>query len=115
MDREPGTLAAIDIGTNSIHLVVVKVKENNRYEILAQEKETVRLGSGSKDMKALGDDAMDRGIETLKRFKQIAEITKAEVKAVATSAVREALNKEAFLQRARDEAGSQGEGISGLT
>ena len=114
MDREPGTLAAIDIGTNSIHLVVVKVKENNRFEILAQEKETVRLGSGSKDMKALGDDAMDRGIETLKRFKQIAEITKAEVKAVATSAVREALNKEAFLQRARDEAGIQVEVISGF-
>jgi exopolyphosphatase/pppGpp-phosphohydrolase len=97
--------AAIDIGTNSIHLVVVKANENNRFEIIAQEKEVVRLGSGSKDMKYLKEDAMDRGIEVLKRYKQIADISRAEVKAVATSAVREALNKEVFIQRARTEAG----------
>jgi exopolyphosphatase / guanosine-5'-triphosphate,3'-diphosphate pyrophosphatase len=108
------TLAAIDIGTNSIHLVVVKVKENNRFEILAQEKEVVRLGSGSKDMKYLKEDAMGRGIEALKRFRQISQISKAEIKAVATSAVREALNKEIFIQRARQEAGIDVEVISGF-
>ena len=74
----------------------------------------VRLGSGSKDMKVLGDEAMGRVIETLKRFKQIADISSADVKAVATSAVREALNKEAFLQRAKEEAGIQVEMISGF-
>ena len=63
-------LAAIDIGTNSIHLVVVKLKDSDRFEILAQEKEVVRLGSGSKDMKVLTADAMNRGIEALKRFRQ---------------------------------------------
>jgi len=114
MDAIPGSLAAIDIGTNSIHLVVVRFKDNKRFEILAQEKEVVRLGSGSKDMKVLKDDAMDRAIETLKRFKQIADISKAEVKAVATSAVREALNQGAFLQRAKKEAGIQVEVISGF-
>jgi len=107
-------LAAIDIGTNSIHLAVVKVSENNRFEIIAQEKEVVRLGSGSKDMKYLKEDAMDRGIAVLKRYKQIADISKAEVKAVATSAVREALNKEVFIQRARTEAGIEVEIISGF-
>ena len=107
-------LAAIDIGTNSIHLVVVKVKENDRFEILAQEKEVVRLGSGSKDMKYLKQDAMDRGIEVLKRFKQIAEISRAEIRAVATSAVREALNKEVFIQRATSEVGIEVEVISGF-
>lgn len=108
------SLAAIDIGTNSFHLVVVKVKENNRFEILAQEKEVVRLGSGSNDMKYLREDAVDRGIEALKRFKQIAEISQAEIKAVATSAVREALNKELFIQRARAETGIEVEVISGF-
>ncbi|MEW5978126.1 MAG: Ppx/GppA phosphatase family protein [Acidobacteriota bacterium] len=108
------TLAAIDIGTNSIHLVVVKVKDNNRFEILAQEKEVVRLGSGSGDMKYLSAEAMDRGIEALKRFRQVAEIWAAEIKAVATSAVREALNKEIFLERVRTEAGIGVEVISGF-
>jgi exopolyphosphatase / guanosine-5'-triphosphate,3'-diphosphate pyrophosphatase len=108
------TLAAIDIGTNSIHLVVVKFNENNRFEILAQEKEVVRLGSGSRDMKYLKEDAMGRGIEALIRFRQIAQISKAEIKAVATSAVREALNKEIFIQKAKQEAGIDVEVISGF-
>ncbi len=108
------SLAAIDIGTNSFHLVVVKLKDSNRFEILSQEKEVVRLGSGSTDMKYLKDDAMDRGIAALIRFRQIAEISQAEIRAVATSAVREALNKDDFLQRARQEAGIDVEVISGF-
>lgn len=108
------TLAAIDIGTNSFHLVVVKPKDSDRFEILAQEKEVVRLGSGSKDMKYLKDDAMSRGIETLKRFRQIAEISQAGIRAVATSAVREAINKQEFLDRAKREAGIEVEVISGF-
>ncbi len=44
-------LAAIDIGTNSFHLVVVKINDSNRFEIVTQDKEVVRLGSGSSDMK----------------------------------------------------------------
>jgi len=107
-------LAAIDIGTNSFHLVVVKLKDSDRFEILAQEKEVVRLGSGSKDMKVLKDDAMNRGIDALKRFRQIAEISQADIRAVATSAVREAINKDAFLERAKQEAGIEVEVISGF-
>ncbi len=107
-------LAAIDIGTNSFHLVVVKLKDSDRFEILAQEKEVVRLGSGSKDMKVLKDDAMNRGIEALKRFRQIAEISQADIRAVATSAVREAVNKDDFLERAKQEAGIEVEVISGF-
>src|SRR5262245_39993971 len=107
-------LAAIDIGTNSIHLVVVKLKDSDRFEILAQEKEVVRLGSGSKDMKVLTADAMNRGIEALKRFRQIAEISQADIRAVATSAVREAVNKDDFLERVKQEAGIEVEVISGF-
>ena len=93
---------------------MVKIKESNRFEIITQEKEVVRLGSGSRDMKVLQQDAMDRGIETLRRFRQIAEISQAPLRAVATSAVREALNKEAFINRANDEAGVGIQVISGF-
>ena len=109
-----GNWAAVDIGTNSIHLVVARARNGNRFEILAQEKEMVRLGSGSKDMKTLKQDAIDRGIETLKRYRQIAGISNAEVRAVATSAVREALNRDVFIDRARNEAGIRVEVISGF-
>ena len=107
-------LAAIDIGTHSFHLVVVKIKDSNRFEIVTQDKEVVRLGSGSSDMKVLKPDAMDRGIDTLRRFRQIAEISQAPIRAVATSAVREALNKEDFIRRASGEAGVAIEVISGF-
>jgi exopolyphosphatase/guanosine-5'-triphosphate,3'-diphosphate pyrophosphatase len=109
-----GSLAAIDIGTNSFHLVVAKLTDSDRFEIITQEKEVVRLGSGSRDMKYLQDEAMDRGIATLNRFRQIAEISQAEIRAVATSAVREALNRDVFLERAKQDAGIEVEVISGF-
>jgi exopolyphosphatase/guanosine-5'-triphosphate,3'-diphosphate pyrophosphatase len=107
-------LAAIDIGTNSIHLVVARFGEGSQFEVIAREKEMVRLGSGSGDMKQLDADAIQRGIETLERFRRIAEISGAKVYAVATSAVREAENAGAFLERARVEAGIDVQIISGV-
>jgi exopolyphosphatase/guanosine-5'-triphosphate,3'-diphosphate pyrophosphatase len=109
-----GELAAIDIGTNSFHLLVARAAGNGRFEIVAREKEMVRLGSGSGDMKALRPDAIERGIDTLRRFRRIAEITTPHLRAVATSAVREAENRDEFLLRARLEAGVDVEVISGV-
>ena len=83
-------VAAIDIGTNSFHLVVARPSGNNRFEVLDREKEVVRLGSGSGDMKRLEPDAIERGVAALQRFRRIADDAGAEVHAVATSAVREA-------------------------
>jgi len=112
---EPGApLAAIDIGTNSIHLVVARVAANDRFEVVAREREMVRLGSGPGDMKLLGVEAMDRGIEALTHMRRIAEAEGAAIRAVATSAVREAENHDAFVRRARDEAGVDVEVISGI-
>ena len=96
----PSTLAAVDIGTNSVHLVVARVEEN-RIEVLEREKEMVRLGSSAGDMKRLTPAAMARGVEALARFRQVADIHGATMRAVATSAVREAGNRSAFLERAR--------------
>ncbi|HEX6165160.1 MAG TPA: Ppx/GppA phosphatase family protein [Acidimicrobiales bacterium] len=93
-------LAAVDIGTNSVHLVVARVDEE-RIEVLEREREMVRLGSSAGDMRHLEGDAIDRGIEALVRFQQVAAIHGATLRAVATSAVREADNRGEFLARAR--------------
>jgi exopolyphosphatase/guanosine-5'-triphosphate,3'-diphosphate pyrophosphatase len=109
-------LAALDIGTNSFHLVVARVlnDETKSYEVVAREKETIRLGHGGGDMKVLAPDAIERGIAALRRMKAVADIHGAPVRAVATSAVREAENGDQFIGRARRESGIEVEVISGV-
>lgn len=107
-------VAAIDIGTNSFHLVVARPTGNNRFEILARDKEVVRLGSGSGDMKELHPDAIARGVAALGRFRRVADTFGAEVHAVATSAVREAENRDDFLEAAVAKANVRIEVISGV-
>ena len=84
------------------------------FDIVTREKETIRLGHGGGDMKVLSPEAIERGVSALRRMKQIADIHGATVRAVATSAVREADNAEVFIGRARREAGIEVEVISGL-
>ncbi|HEX2576940.1 MAG TPA: hypothetical protein VHK88_11375, partial [Aquihabitans sp.] len=69
----PQTLAAVDVGTNSLHLVVARTTHGDRFEVVAREKEMVRLGSGSTDMKELAPDAVDRAVAALGRFRRIAD------------------------------------------
>lgn len=106
--------AAIDIGTNSIHLVVARADSNGGFEVLTTDKEVVRLGEGSGEMRCLTPAAMDRGIAALRRFRQIADAYNADAAAVATSAVREATNRQEFLDRALDEAGIHVDVIAGV-
>ena len=106
-------LAAVDVGTNSLHLVVARVLPNRRFEVLASEKEVVRLGTGSGDMKQLSPAAIERGVACLSRFRQMAAVFGAELRAVATSAVREADNRHTVLERARRETGVELEVLSG--
>jgi exopolyphosphatase/guanosine-5'-triphosphate,3'-diphosphate pyrophosphatase len=112
----PGTdvRAAIDIGTNSIHMVVARVDPTGGFEVLTREKESVRLGHGSGEMSELAVDAIDRGIAALQRMRRVSDAYNATVHAVATSAVREATNRDVFLARARDEAGIDVQVIAGV-
>ena len=109
----PDALAAIDIGTNSVHMLIARIAANGRFEVITRQKEMVRLGSGRGEMKVLEPAAIERGVAALARCRSLAESFDASVYAVATSAVREALNAEEFLQRARDEAGVDVQVISG--
>ncbi|MGI0489229.1 HD domain-containing protein [Pantanalinema rosaneae CENA516] len=109
-------LAAIDVGTNSIHMVVVRVQPSlPTFTIIAREKATVRLGDRDKDTGNLTEAAMQRAIAALKRCQEIAKSLNAEqIIAVATSAVREAPNGRDFLQQVETELGLWINLISGV-
>ena len=111
--RLSDVLAAIDIGTNSVHMVVARAAASGRFEVVTRQKEMVRLGSGQGEMKVLEPDAIERGVQALRRCRSIADSFGAEIKAVATSAVREARNAKEFTDRAEAEAGVIVEVISG--
>lgn len=113
-DDRATNIAAVDLGTNSFHLVVARLTSGTRFHVLTREKAMVRLGSGASDMKDLAPDAIERAVSTLARYRAIAEAHGATVRAVATSAVREADNRDVLLARARAEAGIEIEVISGL-
>jgi exopolyphosphatase/guanosine-5'-triphosphate,3'-diphosphate pyrophosphatase len=105
--------AAIDIGTNSFHLVVARALHGGGFEVVTTEKEMVRLGSGGGDMKRLEPDAIERGVAALTRMVGVARSLGAEVTAVATSAVREAQNRDELLDRVHRELGITIDVISG--
>ncbi|MGB8319217.1 MAG: Ppx/GppA phosphatase family protein [Ignavibacteriaceae bacterium] len=108
-------LAAIDIGTNSFHLIVVGVKGDGNFEIVDREKEVIRLGEGSSgDIKIIKPEAVKRALNALSRFKGIADSHDAAIRAVATSAVRESHNQDDFIKQVYDKTGINIEIISGV-
>jgi exopolyphosphatase/guanosine-5'-triphosphate,3'-diphosphate pyrophosphatase len=99
-------LAAIDVGSNSIHMVIAQIDAGGGVTTLWRLKEMVGLGRISFPSKRLTSNAMDRAIVTLRRFQQVAQQRQCEkIIAVATSAVREAENGGDFIERVRNELG----------
>src|SRR5919106_3362797 len=91
-------LAAIDIGTNSIHMIVVRVRPDLSFEIIDREKDMVRLGAGGLDGRSLTPTAIASALQTLTKFRRLAESHKVdEIVAAATSATREADNGGDFI------------------
>src|ERR1700722_16347886 len=106
--------AAIDIGTNSIRLAVVRV-EGNRLTTLAVHREVVRLGEGEFETNQMNAEAIARGALVCSRFADVARgFGASEIVAYATSAVREAENREEFIERVRTDSGVDVSVISGL-
>ena len=107
--------AFIDIGTNSIRLLIVRIDSNASYTILTQLKETVRLGEGEFADHYLQPEAIDRAVLVCRQFASLARSSGAgEITAVATAATREAENQDEFLTRLREEAELDVRVISGL-
>jgi len=98
--------AAIDIGSNSIRLVVAEALRGGRYRVLDEERESTRLGGSLASTGMLTDDAMSRTLTALRRFRKIAEgLQVRKIRAIATCAVREARNGSQFARRASEEVG----------
>src|SRR5215218_3098475 len=107
-------IAAIDIGTNSIHMIVVQIRPDLSFEVIDREKEMVRLGAGGLDGRKLTPEAMRAALHVLSKFRRLAESHRVEqVIAVATSATREAENGGAFLQAITRDTGIRPRVISG--
>lgn len=115
VNRSDRILAAIDVGTNSIHMVVVQIQPSlPSFKIIAAEKDMVRLGERCQMTGQLTEEAMQRAIATLRRCRELATGLKAEeMIGVATSAVREAPNGREFLERVKKETGLTIDLISG--
>ena len=107
-------IAAIDIGTNSIHMIVVQVRPDFSFEVIDREKEMIRLGAGGLDGRALTPEARHAALQVLSKFRRLAESHRVdEVIAVATSATREAENGGEFLQAVTQQTGIRPRVISG--
>ncbi len=107
-------LAVIDIGTNSIHMVLAEIGKNFSYKIVDRIKEMARLGDGTFTSHRLSADAIDRGLTVLKRFTLLATNKGFDpILPIATSAVREAENGGDFLKRVKKELGLRVRVITG--
>ncbi|HEY9769115.1 MAG TPA: hypothetical protein V6C71_11575 [Coleofasciculaceae cyanobacterium] len=107
-------LAAIDIGTNSIHMIVVEATSKSSFDIIEREKEMVKLGAGVFASNYISDRAFQFGLETITRYVQLADLLEVdEIVTAATSAIREAHNGEDFLKEVVAQTGLCPKIISG--
>ncbi|HVR40811.1 MAG TPA: Ppx/GppA phosphatase family protein [Thermoanaerobaculia bacterium] len=106
-------MAAIDLGTNSIHMIIVEARRGG-YRVIDKEKTMVQLGRGSLEGRPLTDEAIESGVATLRHMSDIARRWKVDdIVAVATSAIREASNRRRFLTAAEKASGIKVRVISG--
>ncbi|HXZ48314.1 MAG TPA: exopolyphosphatase [Usitatibacter sp.] len=110
---EYNTLGAVDLGSNSFHLAIARVVDDQLYP-LDSMRETVRLGSGLTSDKHLDSLAQERAIAALRRFSErLAGMPRQAVRAVGTNTLRVARNAGEFLQRAQATLGFPIEVIPG--
>jgi len=107
-------LAAIDIGTNSVHMVIADVTRSGQIRVVDRMKEMVRLGEGAFRTGRLGAEPMEHTVQALHSFRRLARARHVvKSRAVATSAVREARNGASFVARLRRETKMPVQVISG--
>ncbi len=110
-DHQP--LAALDLGSNSFHMIVAEVV-NGRLQVIDRLREMVRLAAGLDERNALSEAAMTRALETLKRFGQrLRALPAGNVRVVGTNTLRKARNRQVFMARAQQALGHPVEVIAG--
>lgn len=107
-------LAIVDLGSNSTRMAITKIAPDGRFREIKRVKENTRLSEGMGREKVLQKNAMDRTIAALKRFKKIySMVPNIQVRAISTAAVRQAKNRQEFLNRVENEVGIHLQVLSG--
>lgn len=109
----PSVLAAIDVGTNAARLKVARALPDGTLEPLHEERDPIRPGEGVFKSRVMRKEVADRLLSTLRRYGALAKRHGARVRAVATSAIREARNQDEILARVSRECGFELEVVSG--
>jgi exopolyphosphatase/guanosine-5'-triphosphate,3'-diphosphate pyrophosphatase len=108
-------IAFIDIGTNSISMLLVRIHPDKTYTVLSNREELVRLGEGEFVDQSIKPEAIQRAVEVCRNFTDLARHSQAErMIAVATSAIREASNRGELIEKIKDTTGLDVRAISGL-
>ena len=110
---EPRRLAAIDMGSNSFHLLVANY-QNERLQVVARLGEKVQLAAGLDEEGNLSEDAMQRALDCLGRFAPfLNDIDEPHIRIVGTNALRDAHNSQTFIDQAEAQLGQSIEIIAG--
>ncbi|MCX6650212.1 MAG: Ppx/GppA phosphatase family protein [Methanomassiliicoccales archaeon] len=108
-------VAFLDVGTNSVRLLVVRINLNRSYTVISEQKEMVRLGETEFQDGLLKENAIERAVRVLKNFCDLSRTYGAtEFVAMATSATREASNRMELIERMKETTGVELKIISGL-
>ena len=106
-------VAAIDLGSNSFHMVLAKV-DHGEIRILERLGEKVQLAAGLNEQGELSEESMQRGLDCLRRFAQLTNgLPDGAVRIVGTNALREARNRSQFMRQVRQIIGHKVDVISG--
>jgi exopolyphosphatase/guanosine-5'-triphosphate,3'-diphosphate pyrophosphatase len=113
-DSLPDVLAAVDLGSNSFHMVVARYS-HGQLVIVDRLREAVRLAAGLDEQGRLSRESIGRALQCLERFGQrLSDMKAGRVRVVGTNTLRKAKRKGAFLDRARDALGHPIEIIAGV-
>ena len=116
MDKEgeTRTVAAVDMGSNSFHMIVARLEETGTLSIIDRLREPVRLGGGLRSSGKLSREACARALDCLEQFGQrIRNLPQGDVRVVGTNTLRIATNAEEFVQEAQQLLGHPVEIVSG--
>jgi exopolyphosphatase/guanosine-5'-triphosphate,3'-diphosphate pyrophosphatase len=112
--KKPKTVAFIDMGTNSVRIMLARFDGGRSHTELSRQKEMIRLGEGEFDDNRIKPEAMERAVAVCRNFVGMAKTFGAdEIVAVATSATRDASNQKEFLELLKNEAGIEMNVVSG--
>ena len=108
------SLAAIDLGSNSFHMIVGRL-QNGQLQLIDRLREPVRLAAGLDDDQQLHPDVAERALDCLRRFGQrVHDLQPGNIRAVGTNTLRIARTNRGFMEQAQEALGHRIEVISGI-